>query len=76
MSSALTGLCRITGELVEAVEYCAQLRECVEATVGSLRKLEALLFSEQPLDEPVQLLSADERLNGGGQDGRLDFVAP
>jgi len=29
---------RITGELVEAVEYRAQLRECVEATMGSLRK--------------------------------------
>jgi nucleotidyltransferase/DNA polymerase involved in DNA repair len=29
---------RITGELVEAVEYRAQLRECVQATMGSLRK--------------------------------------
>ena len=29
---------RITSELVEAVEYRAQLRECVEATMGSLRK--------------------------------------
>ena len=28
--------------------------------MGSLRKFEALLFSEQPLDEPIQLLSADE----------------
>jgi hypothetical protein len=44
-------LCRITGELVEAVEYRAQLGECVEATIGSLRKLEALLFSERPLNE-------------------------
>jgi hypothetical protein len=43
-------LCRITGELVEAVEYRAQLGECVEATIGSLRKLEALLFSERPLN--------------------------
>ena len=32
------GLCRITGEFVEAVEYRAQLRECVQATMGSLRK--------------------------------------
>jgi hypothetical protein len=32
------GLCRITGELVEAVEYRAQLRESVEATMGALRK--------------------------------------
>ena len=70
------GLCRITSELIEAVEYRSQLRECVEATMGSLWKFEALLFSEQPLDESVQLFSADERLNGGGQDGRLDFVAP
>ena len=54
------GLCRITGELVEAVEYRAQLRESVEATMGWLRKFEALLLSEQPFDEPVQLLSADE----------------
>jgi hypothetical protein len=28
--------------------------------MGTLRKFEALLFSEQPLDEPVQFLSADE----------------
>jgi len=28
--------------------------------MGSLWKFEALLDSEQPLDEPVQLLSADE----------------
>jgi len=54
------GLCRVTGEFVEAVEYRTQLEECVEATMGSLRKFEALLFSEQPLDEPIQLLSADE----------------
>jgi hypothetical protein len=28
------GLCRISGELVEAVEYRAQLRESVEAAMG------------------------------------------
>ena len=28
--------------------------------MGWLRKFEALLLSEQPFDEPVQLLSADE----------------
>ena len=40
------GLCRITSELVEAVEYRAQLRECVDGAMGSLWKFEALLFSE------------------------------
>jgi hypothetical protein len=45
------------GALVEAVEYRAQPRERVEGTMGSLRKFEALPFSEQPLGEPVQLLS-------------------
>ena len=55
------GLCRITGELIEAVKYLTQLRECVEGAMGSLREFEALLCSEQPLDEPVQLLSANER---------------
>ena len=58
------GLCRITGELIEAVKYLTQLRECVEGAMGSLREFEALLCSEQPLDEPVQLLSADERYMG------------
>ena len=29
------GLCRITGEFLEAAEYRAQLRKCVEATMGS-----------------------------------------
>ena len=55
------GLCRITSELVETVEYRAQLREDVEGAMGSLREFEALLCAEQPLDEPVQLLSANER---------------
>jgi len=55
------GLCRITGELIEAVKYLTQLRECVEGAMGSLREFEALLCSEQPLDEAVQLLSANER---------------
>jgi len=55
------GLCRITSELVETVEYRAQLREDVEGAMGSLREFEALLCSEQPLDEPVQLLSANGR---------------
>jgi hypothetical protein len=58
------GLCRITGEFVEAVKYRAQLCECVEGAMGSLRKFEALLLSEQPLNEPVQLLSADEGYTG------------
>ena len=55
------GLCRITGEPIEAVKYRTQLRECVEGAMGSLREFEALLCSEQPLDEAVQLLSANER---------------
>jgi hypothetical protein len=42
----LHGFCRITCELVEAVEYRAQLRECVEGAMGSLRKFEALFSSE------------------------------
>jgi hypothetical protein len=57
-------LCRINGELVEAVEYGTRPREHVEGAVCSLRKFEALLYSEQPLDEPVQLLSADEGYMG------------
>jgi hypothetical protein len=32
------GLCRITGEFVEAVEYYAPLSECAEGAIGSLRK--------------------------------------
>ena len=32
--------------------------------MSSLRKFEALLFSEQPLNEPVQLFSADEGYMG------------
>jgi hypothetical protein len=46
---------------METVEYSTQLRERVEGAMGSLWKFEALLYSEQPLDEPVQLLSTDER---------------
>ena len=43
------GFCRITGELIEAVEYRAQLEECVEATMGWLRKQpeNAVAFSWQ-----------------------------
>ena len=44
--------------------------------MGPLRKFEALLFSERPLDEPVPLFPADERLNGGGQAGDWTLVAP
>jgi hypothetical protein len=54
------GLCRITSELVETVEYRAQLREDVEGAMGSLREFEALLCSEQPLDEPIHLFPAEE----------------
>jgi hypothetical protein len=55
------GLCRITSELVETVEYRAQLREDVEGAMGSLRKFEALLCSEQAPRRTRQLLSAEER---------------
>jgi hypothetical protein len=43
------GLSRITGEFAEAVEYRAQLRESVEATMGSLQKQpeNAVAFSWQ-----------------------------
>jgi hypothetical protein len=34
--------------------------------MGSLWKSEALRYSEQALDEPVQLLSANARLYGQG----------
>jgi hypothetical protein len=44
--------------VVETVEYRAQLRECVEGAMCSLRKFEALLLSEHTFDEPVQLFSA------------------
>ena len=39
--------------------------------MGTLRKFEALLFSEQPLDEPIQLLSADEGYIGEAFPRRL-----
>jgi hypothetical protein len=42
------GLCRITGEFAETVEYCPQLRECVEASMGSFRKFKALLYPNSP----------------------------
>jgi hypothetical protein len=67
------GLGQITGEFVEAAEFRAQLRECVEGAMGSLREFEALLFSEEPLDEPVQLLSADEGYMGEAFPGLRDF---
>src|SRR6266478_3914874 len=69
------GLCRITSELVKTVEYRAQLREDVEDAMGSLREFEALLCSEQPLDEPVQLLSADERSMSEAFPGLRDLDA-
>jgi len=59
------GLCRITGEFAETVEYRTQLREDVEGAMGSLQEFEALLCSEQSLDKPVQLLSAGERYGQG-----------
>jgi hypothetical protein len=43
--------------------------------VGSLRKFEALLLSEQPLNEPVQLLSADEGYTGEAFPGLRDLDA-
>ena len=66
MSSAVTGFCRIDSELVEVIEYRTRSTVRLE---GSLRKFEGLLFSERPLDEPVPLFPAGERLYGGGQTG-------
>ena len=43
--------------------------------MGTLRKFEALLFSEQPLDEPVQLFSADEGYMGEAFPGFRDLDA-
>jgi hypothetical protein len=43
--------------------------------MSSLRKFEGLLFSEQPLNEPVQLLSADESYMGEALPGLRDFDA-
>ena len=40
--------------------------------MGSLRKFEALLLSEQPFDEPVQLLSTDEGYMGEAFPGLRD----
>ena len=58
------GLARITGEFVEAVEYRAQLRECVEGAMGSPWKVEALLFSERASQRAVLPLSSS--LDGAG----------
>jgi hypothetical protein len=60
MSSAVTGFVRIASELLETVESRAQLGEDVEGAMGSLQKFEALLYSEQPLDEPIHLFLAEE----------------
>jgi len=43
--------------------------------MGTLRKFEALLFSEQPLEEPVQLLSTDEGYMGEAFPGLRDLDA-
>jgi len=43
--------------------------------VGPLRKFEALLFSEQALDEPAQLLSTDEGYMGEAFLGLRDLDA-
>ena len=70
-SSQSVWRCAVTGELVQAVEYRTQFRQCVEGAMGSLWKFEALLCSEQPLDEAVQLLSADEISPRTNQNGAL-----
>ena len=43
--------------------------------MGTLRKFETLLLSEQPLDKPVQLLSADESYIGEAFPGFRDLDA-
>jgi hypothetical protein len=51
--------CRIS-ELVEAVEYRTELRECIEVAMSLLRKIEALVFFRPPpiLGEAVQPLAS------------------
>ena len=51
---------------MEAVKYRVQFRERVEGAMGSRWKLNGLRVSEQPLDEPVQLLSANPGDRGRG----------
>src|SRR5271169_1595966 len=53
-------LCRVARKLMKAVKYRMQLRERVEGAMGSLRKLNGLRRSEQPLDEAIQLLAANQ----------------
>ena len=43
--------------------------------MSSLRKFEALLFSKQSLNEPVQLFSADEGYMGEALPGLRDLHA-
>ena len=53
-------LCRVACKLVKAVKYRMQLRERVDGAMGSLRKLNGLRRSEQPLDETIELLAANQ----------------
>jgi len=69
------GLRRITREFVEAVEYRTKLGQRVEGAMGSLWKFEALFLSEHTLDEPVQLLSANERYSDESLLGLRDLGA-
>ena len=56
------GLCRITGEFVEAVEYRAQLRACVEGAIGSLWKQpENAVTSFWQASVPAPLYSRHQR---------------
>ena len=68
-------LCRITCKLMEAVKYRTQLGHRVEGAMGSLRNLEGLRISEQPLDEPIQLLSANPSDIGEAVSGFRDLDA-
>ena len=52
-------LCWVACKLMKAVKYRMQLGERVEGAMGSLRKLNGLRGSEQPLDETIQLLAAN-----------------
>jgi hypothetical protein len=51
---------RVACKLMKAVKYRMELRERVEGAMGSLRKLNGLRCSEQPLDETIQLLAANQ----------------
>jgi hypothetical protein len=63
------GLCRITSELVESIEYRTKLRQRVEGAMGSLWKFQALLLPEhvmgQVQDKVAIVLMKEDCLGAG-----------